>query len=193
MLAIQDTDHPILDASLRAELLSPQLNNRGLGVNLKGLDQPVAFWHSGQNLGYMGVVYGLVGKGEGAVILINSEGGERIIQEFITSVAMAYDWPVMKSYQALEMEENLLSGIAGTYENSEQEKGLVIERKKDDLYVKPLGSKKGVKLYRIGENHFTFRDAQDYYRLVFDFEAEKPGNLTYTESIGKTIELTKVK
>ena len=193
VLAIQDDSHPIISEPLRAEFLSPQINNKGLGVNLKGLDRPEAFWHAGQNLGYMGVLYGLIGRGDGAIMLINSDGGERIIQEFITSVAMVYDWPVMKSYHSIAIDENLLTNLTGTYENPDQGKGLAIERKGSELFVIPAGAKKGVQLYRIGENRFTFKDAQDYYRLSFNFESEQVSSLNYMESIGRAIELEKVK
>ncbi|MEM6516616.1 MAG: serine hydrolase domain-containing protein [Bacteroidota bacterium] len=190
--AINKQDKAILNQELITEFITPQINQKGLGNNLKGIEKPKAFWHSGQNLGFTGLLYGLIEEGEGAIVLVNSEGGEILIQEFITSVANAYDWPVMKSYDALEISERLKSQLVGSYENSNQQKNFSIEQKNHKLMMKSASSKGSFQLYRIGENRYTFKDAQDYYKLVFKFKNEKVVSLMYNESIGKTIELKKL-
>ncbi|OEJ99905.1 serine hydrolase domain-containing protein [Roseivirga misakiensis] len=189
--AFNSKANPILKQESTQELLSIQINNKGLGVNLKGIDKPEAFWHAGQNLGYTALLYGLIEKGQGAVILLNSDGGERLMQEFITSVALEYDWPVMKSYRSLEIPKKLQSELIGKYVNTDQNLTLLINAKKGILILTPLGAKKGNQIYRISENRYTFKDSQDYYKLSFNSEN---GNITmiYTESIGKTLELKKI-
>jgi len=195
-IAIQRTHKsnidPILSRKLISEFLRPQINRKGLGVNLKGVDKPRAFWHAGQNLGYTGLFYGLIDRGEGAIILLNSDGGERLMQEFITSVAQAYNWPVMKSYESLEISKDLRSLLVGKYETSNQAQNLYVKQKKNTLVVKSANSKQAHQLYKIGENHYTFKNLQDYFQLKFNFENDKVTSITYTESIGKTIELKKV-
>ncbi|MEM7297481.1 MAG: serine hydrolase domain-containing protein [Bacteroidota bacterium] len=190
--SINGDPNSILKKETTLKLLTRQINNKGLGVNLKGIEKPEAFWHAGQNLGYMGVLYGLIDERKGAVILINSDGGERIIQEFITSVAHAYDWPIMKSYTALNIPMDLQSDIAGAYESDDKAQRLSIEMNNNMLYVKSEGSKKGYQLYRIEDNRYTFKNAQDYYMLSFNFKNDQI-ILTYAESIGKVVELKKVK
>ncbi|MEM1002324.1 MAG: serine hydrolase domain-containing protein [Bacteroidota bacterium] len=78
IIGIQTTETPLIK-----EMLTPQINNKGLGVNLKGIHKPEAFWHAGQNEGYTGLLYGMSEDGKGAVVLTNSIGGEQFIQEFI--------------------------------------------------------------------------------------------------------------
>ena len=186
--AFKGESSAILSESLTHELLSAQINNKGLGVNLKGIEKPEAFWHAGQNLGYTGLFYGLIGEGKGAVILLNSDGGERFMQEFITSVANEYEWPVMKSYQSLEISPALQESLMGKYSGTDPSQSLSVEVHKDRLVVQPFGSKKRYKLLRIDSNHYTFQNAQDYYKISFD---NKSTSLIYTESIGKTVELKK--
>ena len=194
ILGIQDalTGKPnaICNQQMAQELLKVQLNNKGLGVNLKGIEKPQAFWHAGQNLGYTALLYGLVEKGEGAVILLNSDGGERLMQEFITSVALQYDWPVMKAYQSIEIPKELQLDLAGKYISADQAYVLWIEIKNDVLVLRSSNSKKAYPLYRIRDTDYTFKDSQDYYRISFNFDNDS-AILTYSQSIGKTIELQK--
>ena len=181
----------ILSRELMKEFMTPQINTKGLGVNLKGLDVPKAFWHAGQNLGYTALFYGLTEEEGGAVVLLNSDGGEKLMQAFITSVALAYDWPVMKSYTTMETPPEFQVALTGTYQNSSRSKDLFITQKKGKLIVQSSGARGSFQLYRIGENHYTFKDTQDYYKLSFTFENGKVVSLIYTESIGKTVVLKK--
>jgi CubicO group peptidase (beta-lactamase class C family) len=191
-MAIKDGSHSIFDQKLINEFITPKINHRGLGINIRGIDKPLAFWHSGQNLGYTGLLYGLIEKGEGAIILLNSDGGEGLLKEFISSVANTYNWPVMKSYKSIPIPKNLASRLVGKYENSEKTTSLSIGLKKGKLFVKSSASKEYYQLYRIGENHYTFKNAQDYFRLTFMHENENVLSLNYAESIGTNIELKKV-
>ncbi len=190
--AVTPPDDSLLAQDLVLEFISPQMNLRGLGVNLRGIEKPQAFWHSGQNLGYTGLLYGLTQSGDGAVILLNSEGGEMLLQEFISSVASVYDWPVMKSYQAMEISENEARALTGIYESADQSKKVFIEEEKGALVVKTANTKKSVELLKIDKNHYTFQSAQDYYKLSFRYKGTKVISLLYAESIGKLVELKRV-
>ncbi len=183
----------IINAELTQEMMTPQINQKGLGVNLKGLDKPEMFWHAGQNLGYTGLVYGSLNDGYGAVILLNSDGGELLMQEFMSSVAITYNWPVMKSYRSLSISKNEIERICGSYKDINNSKGLIITYTKQKLIVSPINSKESVELIKIDENHYTFKNTQDYYKLVFVYESEKITKLLYTKSIGNTRILNKLK
>ena len=190
-LIIEIQTHKILNPEMTQKMMTPFINHKGLGLNLKGIDQPYAFWHAGQNLGYTGVLYGSLNDGNGAVVLVNSDGGERFMQEFISSVASAYNWKVMKSYEALKISEEEITNLSGTYKASDSSTSLSILHKKGTLFVQPANSKKTVELYKIGTNHFTFKDAQDYYKIAFTITNGQVNELIYTESIGQTIHLKK--
>lgn len=181
----------ILNKDLISKMFSPEINNKGLGVNLKGLDHPEAFWHAGQNLGYTGLFYGLITQRSGAVVLLNSDGGTELMQEFITSVAHAYDWPVMKSAQSLPISDELQLKIVGSYRDPATDKILIFEDVKGRLKVKTSNSKTTYELFRIGDNIYTFKDAQDYYRISFNLTGGRVDGLIYSQSIGKEVKMIK--
>lgn len=181
----------ILNKNLVSGMFSPQINNKGLGVNLKGLAHPEAFWHAGQNLGYTGLFYGLINQRDGAVILLNSDGGTKLMQEFMTSVAHAYDWPVMKSARALPISDELQLKLIGNYRDPATDKVLIVENIKSRLKVKTSNSRTTYDLFRIDDNIYTFRNGQDYYRISFNLTGQKVDSLIYTQSIGKEIRMIK--
>ncbi|MEL6304995.1 MAG: hypothetical protein AAFQ20_09425, partial [Bacteroidota bacterium] len=120
------------------------------------------------------------------------DGGEFFIQEFMSSVAHAYEWPVLQSKPVLQISESLKNQLIGSYENLEKNKRLVIEMMKDRLVIKPESTKKGLELLRIEENLYTVKNAQDYLNFRFVFKKETIIGLEYLEAIGKKIKLTKV-
>jgi hypothetical protein len=81
--------------------------------------------------------------------------------------------------------------LIGVYANDDASKSLSVQLKKDALYIMPSNSKKGVPLYKIGDNHYTFQDAQDYYKLVFTYTNGQVTQLIYTQSIGRILSLNK--
>ena len=182
----------LLNHDITLAMLSPVINNKGLGVNLKGVNKPDAYWHAGQNLGYTALLYGTISNGNGAVILMNNDGGERLMQEFIGSVAQAYNWPVMKSYVALETPLLLQSSLIGEYLNSERNSRFKVYSDKEKLMLKIDGVKQNYELFRIGNNLFTFKDSQDYINLSFDSLVDA-SSLIYHESIGNSLVLKKVR
>ncbi len=189
-LVIGIQTNQVINEELTQKMMTPQINHKGLGINLKGVDQPHAFWHAGQNLGYTGLLYGLLNKGDGAVILLNSDGGERFMQEFISSVATVYDWPIMKAYQEQTISRKDRELLLGTYQNGTT--SLTIKEHKGNMIVSSTSSKERAQLLKISENHYTFKDAQDYYRLSFSFENGIVKELHYEKSIGNKITLKKI-
>ncbi len=186
-----DQSDLILNQQLVKELLTPQINNKGLAVNLKGVREPQAFWHAGNNLGYTALLYGLIDKGQGAIVLTNSDGGEAFIQEFVTSVSNAYDWPVMRSYQTLENPDNL-DKLEGKYINSSLEQVLFIGYDNKGLFLRRSNSKRKVRLYRIAENSYTVRDGQDYVQISFEEKGDNNYQMVFAQGPDVLIDLKKV-
>lgn len=181
----------LLNRKLVQELLTPQINNKGLGVNLKGLEKPEAFWHAGNNLGYVGLLYGVIEKGQGAIVLTNSDGGEDFAQEFITSVANAYQWPVMRSRISMNASNDVSESLIGTYE-TEDKKTVVVGRNSNGLFLIPHHPRKELKLHQIEQNGFTFANAIDYYKISFNSEAGKITGMKIILSPRKVTDLKKI-
>jgi len=150
------------------EMLQPQINHKGLGVNLKGFEATEAFWHAGQNLGYTALFYGTLQSKSGAIVLLNGDYGERFMQEFVTSVATIHNWPVMKSYQINLIPDHHKKQMSGVYLFSEKDKKVYIREKKGSLFMSQSKKGKGYELLKIGDNHYTFQGAQDYYKISFE-------------------------
>ncbi|MET1081815.1 MAG: hypothetical protein ABWY12_02010, partial [Burkholderiales bacterium] len=73
--------------------------------------------HTGVNEGFQGIFLGLLRGGRGVVVMTNSDNGLRLANEIVNSVAMAYDWPVLRPVlkTALALEPAALSAYAGSY------------------------------------------------------------------------------
>jgi CubicO group peptidase (beta-lactamase class C family) len=74
-------------------LLTPQIENLGLGVRLEGKDRRLAFIQKGANPGYSCYLIAHPATGQGAVIMTNSDTGERVINELVENLKMEYGWP----------------------------------------------------------------------------------------------------
>lgn len=89
----------VLNQSLLDSILTPQftVNDRGLGVALKGAEHVDGFWHTGQNAGYNSLMYATTKTGQGAVVLLNSDADIELALEIMRSIANENHWPFMNT------------------------------------------------------------------------------------------------
>ena len=184
--AYEGTSDTLLSKQTAETMLSKQINHKGLGVNLKGFENIEAFWHAGQNLGYTALMYGTLQSKSGAVVMLNSDNGDRLMQAFITSVSCVYNWPVMRSYRIQEVSKAERSAMLGSYVFENER--LYIKEKNGQLYASKTKKGKGYLFYRIGENHYTFQKAQDYYKVSF---ADNFSKMSFSEGIQNSVILKK--
>ena len=79
-----------------AEMLKVQSGSSmtyGLGFAVRGKGRPFTFSHSGGNEGFRCVLVGMPSTGQGVVIMTNSEGGTKLLQNVLPVVHDAYGWP----------------------------------------------------------------------------------------------------
>lgn len=90
----------IISQETAVEMLTPQIEDRGLGpwVNDEGGDL-FYFGHAGHNDGYKSYVVVYPKRGQGVVIMTNSENGDALYQEILNSVSVEYGW--LKNYDIL--------------------------------------------------------------------------------------------
>lgn len=107
-----------LSAPLAKQMLTKHNDRWGLGVQLQGTGDDLAFRHDGSTPGYKAVLFAYANRGQGAVILTNGERGGELADELLYSIAAAYDWPdfrvVEKKIAAISPEE--LKQYVGQYE-----------------------------------------------------------------------------
>jgi CubicO group peptidase (beta-lactamase class C family) len=89
----------ILDSTLTARMLTPELGRWGLGIALVGEGRARHFTHTGWNRGgYRSLIIGFPETGQGAVIMTNGEShGTEFIAEVVRAIAQVYDWPAYRS------------------------------------------------------------------------------------------------
>ena len=85
-------------------MLSRQFINMGLGFVLGGKDENLSFTFNGGNAGYRCSLFAYASKGQGAVIMTNSDQGDFIIGEIFRSISAEYEWADHKP-QIKEMAE----------------------------------------------------------------------------------------
>jgi CubicO group peptidase (beta-lactamase class C family) len=83
----------LLSPGMAAEMLKVQSGKYGLGFALRGEGESLSFSHGGANQGYRCLLAGLAAKGQGVVIMTNSDKGGELLQELLPIVSQAYNWP----------------------------------------------------------------------------------------------------
>ena len=105
----------ILSASTTREMLTPGMNNHGLGPMLT-LDGK-RFGHGGADAGFQADITGFLDGRAGVVILTNSENGSRLAQELEATLGHIYNWDGMAPPEKtiVKLEPAVLQRYAGTY------------------------------------------------------------------------------
>jgi CubicO group peptidase (beta-lactamase class C family) len=83
----------ISQATAKKMLFRQQNTDYGLGVVVNGYDETLNFRKSGHNLGYHSQLLMFPNRGDGIVIMTNSENGEALIKNIIPRIAAKYHWP----------------------------------------------------------------------------------------------------
>jgi len=105
----------VLSQAMTIEILTPQIENRGLGPVLgdDGADR-FYFMHPGGNEGYRSVLVAYPERGQGVVILTNGDGGEALWREILNGISVEYGW-VQRNigwYLGIALAILLLLGVA---------------------------------------------------------------------------------
>ena len=83
----------VLSPAMTAEMLTPGQNGWGLGPKLEGSGTDLRFSHGGANEGFRGGFIAYPRRGLGAVVMVNGDNGEPLLQEILYAIAAEYDWP----------------------------------------------------------------------------------------------------
>ena len=93
MLTYNGKSEKIMSPAMVQVMLSPQIENQGLGVNLgdDGKDR-FYFYHRGAVEGYQTFMVGYPKRGQGAIIMTNGDNGYALIEEVMKSLSHTYRW-----------------------------------------------------------------------------------------------------
>jgi hypothetical protein len=92
-LSLQGKSNKVLSTEMTKKMLTPYMENApALGVFIEDFGGTKYFQHSAGNQGFGGKYYGSLEDGNGVVVFINSDTGDEIIDEILTSVINVYKW-----------------------------------------------------------------------------------------------------
>jgi hypothetical protein len=108
----------VLSQAMTREMLTKGMGNYGLGLSIGGSDTNPYFAHGGVNDGFESMMAAYEQDGEGAVVMTNTQGGSRLADEVMRSIATTYRWPDFqpKVRAAVSVDPKILAGYEGTYE-----------------------------------------------------------------------------
>ena len=108
---------PLLSRALASAMVSPGVDGRGLGVELKEEGGDLTFGHGGANAGFRGQFVGFARQRRGVVVMTNSDAGSRIATELVHAIAREHGWPGFepRTITPVPTTPAGLGAYAGTY------------------------------------------------------------------------------
>lgn len=109
----------LLNQATVKTMLTRQIGDFGLGLNLGPASGPAIFEHGGSNQGFQSELRAFTGgERQGVAIMTNGDGGTALIGEIVRAVAQAYGWsglgPVERN--TVQVDLALLATYQGVYE-----------------------------------------------------------------------------
>lgn len=96
----------ILKTEMTNQMLTRQVENWGLGFVLEGEGNSARFSHRGDTEGYKCLLVMYQNTGQGAVIMTNSDRGDRLADEILRSIAKEYGWTDYKQKEKVLAQVN---------------------------------------------------------------------------------------
>jgi CubicO group peptidase (beta-lactamase class C family) len=108
----------VLSQEMTHEMMKSGMGRWGLGVQIGGSEADRYFSHGGVNAGFEALFVGYENHGDGAVVMTNAQGGSRLADQVMHSIAAEYEWPDFKQVVRTEVKVDpvVLAKYAGTYE-----------------------------------------------------------------------------
>ena len=82
----------VLTESMTRQMLTPQLDQAGLGFFVGMGGNPNAFGHNGADEGFQALLVMISDTGQGAAVMANSDNGVEVGNYLVNSIARAYGW-----------------------------------------------------------------------------------------------------
>ena len=180
------------------ELLSQAMTNEmltgvaggsyGLGLSLLGSGEEFSFAHGGSNEGFRCYLVAYPEKGQGAVIMTNSDAGGQVIEEILCSLASEYGWknllPLEKTMFSLEQDSLKKYGgkyLFGSGTIAEKEITVTVAIKDNHLIIRGPIPELPLEIYPESETKFY----ATVMGMTITFSFDEGGNVTsMTANVG---------
>lgn len=174
MKAARGESQKIISAALAQVMLTPEEGIHGLGFYIEGEGDDLFFHMQGDNTGYACFMVGYPVRGEGAVIMTNSDNGAHLIDEIVRGISAVYEWPHFQPEvkTLYRLDSSVYSQYVGRYEINPD---YVLNVTHEDYYliITPTGQMP-TKFYAQGLTVFF---SEDPY-IVIRFEKDGEGRVT---------------
>ena len=170
--AFAGTSNLVLAKATIQQMLTPGLNDWGLGPELGGSTGHRYFPHGGANEGYRCqlVAYN---EGDGVVVMTNGDGGGQLAMEIVRSVAREYAWPDFQpeSRSLAKVDPKIFDSYIGEYQS--RFGVFTITREGDRLFAELTGQPK-VRLYPASDKEYFLTVVEA--TVTFDVDAQGKAN-----------------
>ena len=116
-LSAAGQSNKVLSQSMTQLMLSPVLDNFGLGWRIDGTGQAQTFGHGGANAGYQNLLVAYTERGDGVAVMTNGDRGGELAGAIVRAVASAYAWPTQRARvrSAIATPAAALAALPGRY------------------------------------------------------------------------------
>ena len=174
MKAARGESQKVVSPALAQAMLTPEEEIHGFGLYIEGKGDDLFFHMRGNNTGYACFMVGYPVRGEGAVIMTNSDNGAHLIDEIVRGISAVYEWPHFQPEvkTLYKLDSSVYSQYVGRYEISPD---YVLNVTHEDYYmiITPTGQAP-TKFYAQGLTVFF---SEDPY-IVIRFEKDGEGRVT---------------
>jgi CubicO group peptidase (beta-lactamase class C family) len=131
----------IISKDMAGKMLTPGTGNWGLGIGLGAptTEERRSFSHGGGNKGFSCMLFAFVHKGQGAVVMTNSDNGNGLVMEILRGLSAVYGWAILqpKEVALVEIAPEKLASYAGDYRSAEEpDAPVLVSIEKDQLHLK---------------------------------------------------------
>lgn len=162
----------VLSAEMTREMLTPGMNQWGLGVQTGGGAGRRYFTHGGSNAGFKCILV-TYEAGDGAAIMTNGDRGGQLATEILRTIAHEYQWPDFgpEEKNLGEVEDlKTLARYVGAYQMAPGT-NMVVTLEGGQLMVRP-GNQSAVPLFPESETKFFTKVAAA--KMEFEFAQPDP-------------------
>jgi CubicO group peptidase (beta-lactamase class C family) len=165
MRAAMERGEGILPPAAARTMLAPQAGGRSFGFAVEGAGQDVRFHLRGRTGGFACTLDVYPYRGQGAVIMTNSDNGLLLADEILRALAAAYLWPDFGPVEKAlyRLDPSIYAGYVGRYEVT-PEYALDITHEDYYLVIRPTGQAP-TKFYV--ESQTFFFSIDPYIRIQF--------------------------
>lgn len=160
----------IISREMAGKMLTLGTGNWGLGIGLGAAtaEEKRSFSHGGGNKGFACMLFAYVHKGQGAVIMTNSDNGSGLVTEILRGLSFVYSWSILqpKEVALVEIAPEKLAHYVGDYRAADEpETPVLVSIENSQLHIKSPETGDWA-LSPISETEFVYLDGGEDVTFV---------------------------